>query len=102
VSVPPLDSPVYPRPQPRRLREWPLAVVLTGMALGLGVVAADHFRPGTILFALSVLAGAVLRAMLPERTAGLLVVRSRALDVATLGLLGAALTVLAVAVPPRA
>jgi hypothetical protein len=94
------DVPVYPRPHPRRLGDWPTAVVLTGMVLGLGIVAADRFRPGTIVFALSVLVAAVLRATLPERTAGLLVVRSRSLDVLVLGLLGAGLTVLALAVPP--
>jgi hypothetical protein len=80
--------------------EWPLGVVLVGMVVGLVVVAADRFRAGTVIFALSVLTGALLRAMLPERTAGLLVVRSRTLDVTTLGVLGMALTVLAVVVPP--
>ena len=75
-------------------------LVLAGMGAGLLVVAAGRFRAGTVLFALSVSAAALLRALLPERSAGLLAVRTRLLDVLTLALLAAALSVLAVAVPP--
>lgn len=91
---------MHPQPQPRRLRDWPLPLVLVGMTAGLVVVAAGSFRGGTVLFAVSVLVAAVLRAVLPERAAGLLVVRSRLIDVLVLGALAAGLTVLALVVPP--
>lgn len=91
---------MHPRAQPRRLRDWPIAVVLAGMAAGLLVVAAGSFRGGTGLFAVSVLVATVLRAVLPERVAGLLVVRSRLLDVLVLGALATGLSVLALVVPP--
>ena len=84
----------------RRLPEWPVCLVLGGMAIGLLVVASDHFRRGTVIFALSTVLGAGLRAVLPEQAAGLLAVRSRLLDVLTLGTISVALTVLALVVPP--
>jgi hypothetical protein len=74
--------------------------VLLGVGLGLLVVAADHFRRGTVILGASVLLACLLRAVLPERQAGMLVVRSRWFDVLMLGVLGAALTLLALAVPP--
>ena len=79
--------------------QWPFAAAMTGMGIGLGVVATGNFPAGTVLFALSVLGAAVLRALLPERAAGLLAVRSRAVDAMTLGALGAGLTVLALVIP---
>jgi hypothetical protein len=89
-----------PTPQPRRLREWPIIAVLGALALSLTVVAANHFRRGTVLLALSVLFAAGLRAMLPAREAGLLAVRSRAADLVVLGGLGLGLLALALLVPP--
>jgi hypothetical protein len=74
--------------------------VLLGVAAGLVVVATEHFRRGTVLLACSVLAGALLRAILPDRRAGLLAVRSRVIDVLVMGTLGTMLLVLALVVPP--
>jgi len=85
---------------PRRVREWPLALVLTGVAGGLVVVASDHFRRGTALFACAVLLAAVLRLVLPTRQAGLLAVRSRGVDVLVLSVLAFGLGMLALVVPP--
>jgi multisubunit Na+/H+ antiporter MnhB subunit len=48
----------------------------------------------------SVLLAAFLRLFLPEREAGLLVVRSRKVDVLVLGVLGALLALFAFWVPP--
>jgi hypothetical protein len=83
-----------------RFREWPIALVLAAVAVSLFVVAVNHFRRGTVLLALSVLLAAVLRLVLPAREAGLLAVRSRLIDVLTLGGLGAGLLFFALVVPP--
>ena len=100
--VPPADDlppVVRPRRQPRRFAQWPLAVVLGCMLGSLLVVAGGRFRGGTVLLALSVLLAMVLRALLAERSAGLLAVRTRWLDVLTLATLGGGLLVLALIVP---
>jgi ABC-type bacteriocin/lantibiotic exporter with double-glycine peptidase domain len=54
---------------------------------------------GRLVIAVGLLLAAVLRLVLPARRAGLLVVRSRRLDVALLLVLGAALLALASSVP---
>jgi hypothetical protein len=80
-------------------REWPLIVVLAVIGTGLWIVVDDHFRRGTVVFALGVCLAAVLRGVLPNGSAGLLEVRSRFVDVLTLAALGAATLVAALIVP---
>ena len=92
---------VRPQHQPRRLPQWPIAVVLGCILGSLLVVAGGRFRGGTVLLALSVLLEMVLRMVLAERTAGLLGVRSRWVDVLTLATLGGGILVLALIVPDR-
>ena len=93
-----------PSDPPRResgwWREWPVTLVLAGAVLALTVVALGHFRRGSVLLAAAVVFAMFLRLLLREGEAGLLVVRSKAVDVATLGVLGLGLAVLAFAVPP--
>jgi len=91
---------VDPAPASRRWREWPITLVLACVVLSLLVVAANHFRRGSVLLAASVLLATGLRLVLPARQAGLLAVRSRLLDVIALGGLGGGLMVLALVVPP--
>jgi multisubunit Na+/H+ antiporter MnhB subunit len=74
--------------------------VLTGVGIALTLVAMDYFRRGSVVLAGSVLLAAFLRLFLPDREAGLLVVRSRKIDVAVLGVLGALLALFAFWVPP--
>ncbi|MGH8823670.1 MAG: DUF3017 domain-containing protein [Jiangellaceae bacterium] len=88
------------RRRKRIWREWPLILVLAVVGSGLWVVADDHFKRGTVLFALGVCLAAVLRAALPNGSAGLLRVRSRFVDVLTLAALGGATLVAALIVPP--
>ncbi len=95
-----IDPVTRPTPHRRRLAEWPLGLVLLAGAVSLVVVAAGHFRRGTVLLSLSVCLAALLRALVPARSAGLLAVRSRVLDVAMLTLLGIGMLVLALVVPP--
>lgn len=64
-------------------------VVLAG-ATGLGLLALDRLRWAVVALAISLWLGAAIRAVVPERTAGGLVVRSRAFDVVALVVLGAA------------
>ncbi len=85
---------------PRWWRQWPIIVVLTGVGIALTLVAMDHFRRGSVVLAGSVLLASFLRLFLPDREAGLLVVRSRKIDVAVLGVLGALLALFAFWVPP--
>lgn len=81
-------------------RQWPIIVVLVGVGIALLLVGFDYFRRGAVVLAGSVLLAAFLRLLLPEREAGLLVVRSRKVDVAILGTLGILLAVFAFWVPP--
>ena len=84
-------------PQQRRsvLGEWPLALIIAGVGLGLVIIGLHHFRWGNLLIADSVLAGAFFRLVLPTRRAGLLAVRSRFTDVVTMSAMGGSLMLLA-------
>jgi hypothetical protein len=99
-------APVQPlNPRRRRrtrrhiLAEWPLTLVILVVAGGLALVAFASFRLGTVVIALGVLLGFVLRLTLSEQAVGMLAVRSRILDLAILGVIGVMLAVLAFIVP---
>ena len=81
------------------LRQLPLLAVLVAVALGLLVVAVDHWRLGLVIIGLALLGGAVLRLLLPVRRAGFLAVRSRPVDVVLLAGTGLALAVIALMIP---
>lgn len=81
-------------------RQWPLLLVLAIIGAGLIIVADDHFRRGTVLIAMGVCVAAGLRAVIPDDQAGLMRVRSRVLDVLTLGFLGLGSLVASLIVPP--
>lgn len=83
----------------RRVREWPLLLVLAVAVIGLVIAALADFRTGSLVVAIALLLAAALRVVLPQRDAGLLAVRRRSVDVLTLGLLGTALGFLAFVVP---
>ncbi|MFJ6834440.1 DUF3017 domain-containing protein [Streptomyces sp. NPDC091209] len=84
---------------PAPARQWPILTVLSGVALGLLLTALDVFRVGTILIGAALLAGAVMRWMLPS--VGMLAVRSRFTDMLTYGVLGTAIVVLALMAQPN-
>jgi hypothetical protein len=79
--------------------QWPSMLVVTGLVSSLLVVADDHFRRGSVLFAAFVVLAFFLRLILSDRDAGWLVVRSRAIDLVCLGVLGLSLSVFALVVP---
>ncbi|WP_425275368.1 DUF3017 domain-containing protein [Streptomyces misionensis] len=84
---------------PAPARQWPLLVVLGTVALGLLVTALDAFRVGILLIGVGLLAGAVLRWMLPG--VGMLAVRSRFTDISTYGVLGLVIVLLALMAQPH-
>jgi len=89
------------RLRPRRswLAQWPITVVLMGVGVAMALIAMDNFRRGSIVLSASVLLAAFLRLLLPDPDAGMLVVRSRQVDVLTLAALGVGLTVFTFWVP---
>ena len=64
--------------------QWPILSVAVIFALALVLVAAGFWRRGALLIGIGVGVAAGLRLLLPEDQAGLLVVRSKRLDVATM------------------
>jgi len=81
------------------LGQWPLALVLAGVALGLAIVAFTHWRLGATVVGASITVGGLLRA-LPGRIPGLLAVRNRPVDMILLLGVGIGIVVLAWVVPP--
>ena len=90
------DEDLGPTPAGHAWRELPLALVLTGAALGLVVVALHHFRWGNLILGGSLLLAALMRLVLPTRQAGLLAVRSRFTDALTMLALGGSLMLVTV------
>ncbi len=84
---------------PLRVANWPITLVLTGVAGSLLVVVIDSFRRGALLLAVSVLLAFFLRLVLNETEAGLLCVRSRRTDLFVLGALAVAMMIFAIWVP---
>ncbi|MGW9595979.1 DUF3017 domain-containing protein [Streptomyces chartreusis] len=83
---------------PAPARQWPILVVLGLVGVGLLVTALDEFRIGTVLIGSALLAGAVMRWLLPS--VGMLAVRSRFTDMVTYGVLGLAIVLLALMAQP--
>lgn len=82
-----------------RLPAWaPAATVLLIAAAGLVRVLTEHWREGGVLLGGALLAAATLRVLLTPEQAGLLVVRSRLLDVLSYSILGSAMVFLAVTI----
>ena len=94
-------------PARARAPRWanlPYAIVLVAAAGGLSWVAlgsARHVQAGMTTVASALLAAAVLRLVLSERAAGLLVSRRRMLDVLALASLGAGIMVAVLVLPMR-
>ena len=84
---------------PSRLQGAPFAAVVLDVATGLAAVGLDYWRTGLFVVAGGLGLAALLRLVLPARDAGLLVVRSRVVDVVVLGGLGVGMGVLAAVVP---
>lgn len=79
---------------------WALLVSVGIMLIGAVVTSFGHWRRGAVIIAFAILVAAGARAVLPERLAGLLVVRGRPVDVLLMAGLGTAIAALALVVPP--
>ncbi len=86
----------------RGLNQWPLLLVLAAMGVGMWLVAEWHWRRGCFVMGAAVGLASLLRFVLPQQVAGLLVVRGRAFDVGVTAFASLAIMVLALAVPGRA
>ncbi|MFK0026594.1 DUF3017 domain-containing protein [Streptomyces sp. NPDC090798] len=84
---------------PAPARQWPILAVLSAVGLGLLLTALDVFRLGTVLIGAALLAGAVMRWVLPD--VGMLAVRSRFTDMVTYGVLGVAIVLLSLMAQPN-
>jgi hypothetical protein len=96
----PIETPV----DPVRVRRSPdpLLLILTGLAVGVGLIVDHRVRTGLYVCAGSLVAAALLRLVLRPRAAGSLVVRGRQVDVAVLAAAAAAVAALAAVTPfPR-
>lgn len=81
------------------VRQLPLLAVLAVVAVGLALVAVEHWRRGLTVMGLALVGAALLRLLLPERRVGFLAVRSRPVDVVLLAAAGLALTTISLAIP---
>jgi hypothetical protein len=81
------------------LRQLPLFAVLVAVAVGLAMVAVEHWRRGLLVVGLALVGAAVLRLVLPVRRVGFLAVRSRPVDVVLMAGTGVAVALLSVVVP---
>jgi Protein of unknown function (DUF3017) len=87
----------------RRPAQFPYWIIACCVALALAStrLGGDSVRGGTLAVAGILLAGALARLVLPERSAGMLVSRRRLADVAVLGALGAGLLVAGLVLPAQ-
>lgn len=98
----PSQGPRPPRPWYALVAgQWPLAVVLAGVAAGVLWAGTGHWKRGSFLVGATFALATVLRAALPSSRVGLLCVRSRVVDVACLGVLATGIIMLTLVVPPQ-
>jgi len=78
--------PAHVRERAQRIlrAQWPIVTVAAIFLVALVLVAAGFWRRGAFLIGVGVGVAAVLRLVLPEDRAGLLVVRTKSLDFATM------------------
>ena len=97
-----MNPPEEPRRIPSTVGGMIYLIVVGVTIAGLLVVAFGPWRRGVGLIGLSLLAGALMRALLRDRDAGMLRVRrNRWVDVLTLGAVGTTLLVLVSVIPDQ-
>lgn len=78
----------------------PFASVLFVVLIAMSRIAAQHWREGGLLIGGALLLAVLLRAMLPAQRLGLLVIRSRVVDMLLYGGLGLVLIAVAATIKP--
>ncbi|WP_282084757.1 DUF3017 domain-containing protein [Streptomyces tendae] len=84
---------------PAPARQWPVLAVVLLVGLGLLLTSLGVFRWGLVLVGAALLLGAVLRWTMPR--VGMLAVRSRFTDIATYGVFGLSIALLALMAQPN-
>ncbi len=80
--------------------QWPIVTVVLIFAVAFTLVAANFWRRGALLIGIGVGVAAVLRLALTEDRAGLLVVRSKGIDLTTMSLVAASMVYIAWTIDP--
>jgi uncharacterized membrane protein len=80
--------------------QWPILAVGVILVVAFVLVAAGFWRRGSLLIGIAVGVAAVLRLVLSEERAGLLVVRSRGVDFATMTTVCVAMVYIASTINP--
>ncbi len=91
------------RPGPARTvlqAQWPILLVGLIFVTALVLVGANFWRRGSLLIGIGVGVAAVLRLVLSEERAGLLVVRSKGIDFVTTAAVAAAMVYIASTIDP--
>ncbi len=93
------QSAASPRRLPQTIGGTVFVVIVGIVAIGLGLVVWGAWRTGIVWMGVAMLVGALTRAVLSERAAGMLRVRRRWSDTLLLTVAGVGLITLAVIVP---
>ena len=80
--------------------QWPILSVGLVLLAAFGLVVAGYWRRGALVLAIAVGIASALRLTMPEDRAGLLVVRSRTVDVITTAAVSAAMFYIAWTIDP--
>ncbi|MGF2943937.1 DUF3017 domain-containing protein [Mycobacterium sp. Lab-001] len=80
--------------------QWPILLVGLIFATAFVLAGANFWRRGSLLIGIGVGVGAMLRLALSDDRAGLLVVRSKGVDVTTTATVGAAMVYIAWTIDP--
>ncbi|MGO8767525.1 MAG: DUF3017 domain-containing protein [Mycobacterium sp.] len=80
--------------------QWPIVLVGLTFAAAFMLVAANFWRRGSLLIGIGVGVAAILRLLLSEDRAGLLVVRGKGTDFVTTATVGAAMIYIASTIDP--
>jgi uncharacterized membrane protein len=80
--------------------QWPIVTVVLIFIVAFTLAAANFWRRGALLIGIGVGVAAVLRLALTEDRAGLLVLRSKGIDFATMALVAAGMVYIAWTIDP--
>jgi uncharacterized membrane protein len=80
--------------------QWPIVTVVLIFIVAFTLAAANFWRRGALLIGIGVGVAAVLRLAVTEDRAGLLVVRSKGIDFATMAVVAAGMVYIAWTIDP--